>query len=315
MKFAQYDKGGKISILEAPKPSCPQGGFVVQTEACGLCSGELMTWYMDLKAPHVFGHEVAGIVVESQDDRFAIGDRVFVHHHSPCFACEACARRAFVHCPEWKKKTYSPGGMAEFFAVEPGIADAFVVGDLPARDAALIEPLACVLKGIFRAGKISSPAVIGAGALGLMHGLCLRKPVLYELREDRRAIAQNLGLTALHPKEAVQQHETIFVCPGSQSAFDFAASIAAPDATIVLFAPLPDGEGLPLSYASGYFKDLQILHTYSCGPDDTAEAFRQIKSGVVTAEKVVSDFVSLDHLPEAYASMKAERILKAMVLF
>jgi L-iditol 2-dehydrogenase len=171
------------------------------------------------------------------------------------------------------------------------------------------------LKGIFRAGKISSPAVIGAGALGLMHGLCLRKPVLYELREDRRKIAQDLGFTALHPTEAVHRHETIFVCPGSQSAFDFAASIAAPDATIVLFAPLPDGEGLPLSYASGYFKDLQILHTYSCGPDDTAEAFRQIKSGVVTAEKVVSDFVSLDHLPEAYASMKAERILKAMVLF
>lgn len=315
MKYAQYEKGGLISILEATKPSCPQGGFVVQTEACGLCSGELMTWYMDLKAPHVFGHEVAGKVVESQDERFARGDRVFVHHHSPCFACDACARRAFVHCPQWKKKTYSPGGMAEFFAVDGGTADAFVVGDLPARDAALIEPLACVLKGIFRAGKVSSPAVIGAGALGLMHALCLKTPVLYELREDRRLIAQHLGLVALHPEAASQQHETIFVCPGSQSAFDFATKIAAPDATIILFAPLPDGENLPLSYASGYFKDLRIIHTYSCGPDDTAEAFRQIKSGVVTADKVVSDYVRLDQLPEAYLEMKAENILKAMVIF
>src|SRR4051794_26553745 len=152
MKLARYIGGGQIAILDEPAPTCPPGGLLVKTEASGLCSGELMDWYMDKKVPHVLGHEVAGIVVESQDDRFQVGSRVFPHHHAPCMQCSYCQKQLHVHCEQWKRTKLIPGGMAEYFAVAPeNLTDTIEVSELRAIDAALIEPLACVVKSITNA--------------------------------------------------------------------------------------------------------------------------------------------------------------------
>src|SRR6185436_14261862 len=62
MKLARYIGGGEIAIVDEPIPACPPGGLLVKTEASGLCSGELMDWYMEKKVPHVLGHECAGII-------------------------------------------------------------------------------------------------------------------------------------------------------------------------------------------------------------------------------------------------------------
>src|ERR1019366_7518122 len=102
MKLARYVGDGRVIIAEEDAPNCPKGGLLIRTEACGLCSGELMSWYMDRKIPHVLGHEVAGIVQESQDGRFPVGSRVFPHHHAPCLECELCRAGLFVHCEQWR---------------------------------------------------------------------------------------------------------------------------------------------------------------------------------------------------------------------
>src|ERR1019366_2283358 len=144
MKLARYRDSG-VFVTEEPAPSLPAGGLLVQTEACGLCSGELMDWYMDAKSDPVLGHEVAGRVIESDDPRFPVGARVFPHHHAPCGFCDWCKRGAFVQCETWRKTKLMPGGMAEQFAVpKDNLADTHLVDDLRAIDAALAEPLACV---------------------------------------------------------------------------------------------------------------------------------------------------------------------------
>src|SRR5471030_1988512 len=166
MKLARYVGNGQVEIIDEPAPVCPTGGLLVRTEACGLCSGELMSWYMDKKIPHVLGHEVAGIVVQSQDARFPVGCRIFPHHHAPCLDSEFCRSGRYVHCAQWKRTKLEPGGMAEYFAVaRENLTDTLIVDDLRPIDAALIEPLACVMKSI-RLGanpNASSVAVIGLG--------------------------------------------------------------------------------------------------------------------------------------------------------
>ncbi|AIE85446.1 REP-associated tyrosine transposase [Fimbriimonas ginsengisoli] len=151
MKVARYIGNGEVAIVDEAIPSCPEGGLLVRTEACGLCSGELMSWYMDRKVPHVLGHEVSGVVIESQDERFPVGSRVFPHHHAPCLQCELCRQGLYVHCPHWKRTKLAPGGMADFFAVDAeNLTDTLRTDDLRPVDAALIEPLACVVKSIRR---------------------------------------------------------------------------------------------------------------------------------------------------------------------
>lgn len=314
MKLARYVGGGKVEIVDEPRPSLPAGGLVVRTEACGLCSGELMDWYMDRKIPHVLGHETAGVVVESEDGRFPVGARVFAHHHAACMDCDTCNSGHPVHCPQWKRTRLDPGGMAEFFAVGPeNLTDTLVVDDLRAVDAALIEPLACVAKSI---GKrtTGSAAVIGLGTMGLMHALLLPGSAGFELSPSRREHARSIGIDAREPDHE-EKFDRVFVCPGNQSALDFATKIVAVGGTIVLFAPFPPGEKALLDLDGLYFLDVQVSTTYSCGPEDTRRAAAEIRAGRVKAEQVVSHFIRIDELPAAYQAMKRGEILKPMVIF
>jgi L-iditol 2-dehydrogenase len=319
VRVARYVGGGEVAIVEEDAPSCPPGGLLVRTEACGLCSGELMGWYMDRKTPHVLGHEVAGIVQESQDARFPVGSRVFPHHHAPCLKCEACLTGHHVHCEQWKRTKLLPGGMADLFAVPAdNLNDTIVVDDLKPTDAALIEPLACVVKSI-RASGLPAPesapscAVIGLGVMGLMHMLLLPGAIGYDVSDSRIQWALGQGLDARTP-DIHEDADVVFVCPGSQAAFEFALQMAKAGATIVMFAPLPPGEPLRVP-GEAYFKDLKIVHSYSCGPEDTKEAVGIIRDLGLWAEQVVSHFIGIESLPEAYQAMKRGEILKPMVVF
>jgi L-iditol 2-dehydrogenase len=317
MKLARYVGGGTVEIQEQPAPNCPKGGLLIKTLASGLCSGELMDWYMDLKAPHVLGHEVSGVVVESQDERFPVGCRVAPHHHAPCLNCEFCRRGDPVHCEQWKRTKLDPGGMAEVFAVDAAnLNDTHRVDDLRPTDAALMEPLGCVAKSIRRAGVGDrSCAVIGLGAMGLMHLLALPAGAVgYDFRVSRRGWAEKLDLTTLSPEEP-QPADVVFVCPGTALALDMAIRMANPGGTVLLFAPMPPDGLVAVDINTAYFKDLRLITSYSCGPDDTTAALQWLRSGRVRAENVVSDFCVLDALPDLYRSMKGGDILKAMVTF
>ncbi|RYG44520.1 hypothetical protein EON79_14715 [bacterium] len=319
-RVARYMGGGRVEIVPETLSELPKGGLLIRTEASGLCSGELMAWYMDRKIPHVLGHEVAGIVERSEDARFPVGARVFPHHHTPCLACDECARGAYVHCPQWRSTKLSPGGMADRFVVPAeNLNDTIRVDDLRAIDAALIEPLACVVKAFKQAhatpmsGDGGSTAVIGLGFMGLLHMFLAPGAKGYDLNPLRRQWAHAQGFDASSPEEAIPA-ETVYVCPGSQKAFDLAMRIVRPGGTIAMFAPLPPGEDLRVPQEA-YFKDIRIVHAYSCGPDDTLAATELLRAGVVRAEGVVERFVSLEELPSAYVDMRDGKILKAMVVW
>lgn len=319
MKLARYLGGGKIAIVDEPSPTCPTGGILVKTEACGLCTGELMDWYMDRKVPHVLGHEVTGKIVESQDPKFPVGHRVFTHHHAPCGFCDFCRRKAYVHCPQWKATRLDPGGMAESYAVsKENLNDAFLVDKLDARDAALIEPLGCVAKSLNQARydiEYDRPAVVGLGFLGVAHALVLKDPVAYELDDSRREYAKSLGIDARHPNDAEPESATcVIVCPGSPSALDLGLKLAARQSRVNLFAPLPPGEH-PLNLEDLYFRDITLSSSYSCGPEDTLQAFLWLAKGKVDHHRLVTDLVTLDQLPDAYRRMKNQETLKSMVVF
>lgn len=340
MKVARYVGDGQIAIVNEPVPACPTGGLLIQAEASGLCSGELMEWYMDQKVPHVLGHEVCGRVMESQDPRFPVGVRVFPHHHAPCMECGLCRSGNHVHCPQWKRTKLIPGGLAEFFGVSSeNLTDTLIIpeyrrtlvnsdnsdpSEIPIRavDAALIEPLACVVKCLCRmpypsVSKGGSPprvAVVGLGVMGLMHGLLHKGAVCFETNPQRRQWAAALGLDARHSDEG-GVFDFMIVCPGTKNAIDFAIDHIAPGGAIMLFSPIGPPGNLDIPFDKLYFKDVSLIPSYSCGPDHTRSALRFIEEGTVRAEQVVSHFIGIDELPEAYQAMKRGELLKPMVQF
>jgi len=313
--LARYVGNGSVEIVAEPIPACPEGGLLVATEACGLCSGELMAWYMDRKLPHVLGHEVAGTVIKSQDDRFPVGSRVFPHHHAPCLNCDLCRRGQFVHCATWKRTKLAPGGMAEYFAVSAeNLTDTHVIDDLLAVDGTLIEPLACVAKGarLTRVEATDRIAVIGLGFMGLLHALIFPTSTATDLNPSRLEWAAAQGVNTVPQLEG--EFDVIFVLPGAQAAFDAAIAVAAPGTRIVMFAPVLPGTHLAVPFEA-YFRDLQVIHAYSAGPNDSLVALEWLREGRVRAEQVVTNLITLDELPVAYRAMRAGEILKPMVQF
>jgi len=317
MKLAMYRGGGVIAIEDAPIPACPEGGLLVQVMASALCSGELMAWYMDQKAPHVLGHEFSGTVIESESPDFPVGCRVAPHHHAPCMECDLCRAGHTVHCPTWKKTKLNPGGLAEFVAISRELlTDCHRVEDVDPRDAALVEPLACVMKSLRRARWSAGDrtAVIGLGVMGLMHALMCPGCTAVDLNPSRIEWAKGIGINA-QPSATEGAFDVIFVCPGSDAALEAGLRLAAPGARVVLFAPTEPGHKTSLDLNQLYFRDIELITCYSCGPADTTEAIQALRAGKVKASQVVSHFISMDELPMRYLEMKAGTILKPMVEF
>ncbi|MEO6836731.1 MAG: alcohol dehydrogenase catalytic domain-containing protein [Candidatus Tumulicola sp.] len=325
-----------IRIEERPVPELRESELLVRTMASGICSGDVMAWYIRRKAPLVLGHEPAGTIAaigpgaDPRDEdgrRFAVGDRVFVHHHAPCFACDACDRGDFVQCATWRASKIDPGGIAEFFRVpRENQRDTLRLPDRVAFvDASLVEPLACVVKSLRRGGVEPGATlyIVGLGVMGLMHvlaGKALGARVLAsDFMAERRTLAEGCGAVAFHPDEAeatLGDGANVVICgPGTPQALQAALSAAAPGGTVVMFAPLEPGTPLALDAQRFYFSDLRIVASYSCGPNDTRSALRLIEDGVVTADKLGATTVALDATASAYRDLAEARIVKPIVVF
>jgi L-iditol 2-dehydrogenase len=325
-----------IRIEERPVPELAPGEMLVRTMASGICSGDVMAWYVRRKAPLVLGHEPAGIVAaigagapaRDEDGRtFAVGDRVFVHHHAPCFACEACDRSDYVQCATWRSSKIDPGGIAEYFRVpRENQRDTLHLPDRVAfDDASLVEPLACVVKSLRRGAGAPGDSlyVIGLGVMGLMHVLAAKKLGLRVFGSDfiaeRRELAERLGAIAFHPDDAgatLGRGADVVVCgPGNPAALQSAVACAAPAGVVVMFTPLEPGTPLELDAQRMYFGDLRLVASYSCGPDDTRAALHLIEEGLVSAKKLGATHVPLSQTAAAYRDLSAARIVKPIVVF
>src|SRR5207302_623946 len=113
-----YHAADDIRIEHVPEPAPGPGELVVELAACGVCGTDLMDWYTATKAPAVLGHEPVGVVVATggaMDGQAlpAVGTRVFVHHHVPCFVCEQCRAGRHTLCPHFRTSALRPGGFAE----------------------------------------------------------------------------------------------------------------------------------------------------------------------------------------------------------
>lgn len=172
MKAVRIVQPHQVEIAEIPIPTPGEKEILIRVEASGICGtdlhilrGEYMGNY-----PVIPGHEFSGTVVETGAGvtRFRVGDRVAVEPNLSCDACEECLNNRQNFCRNWQAVGVTlPGGMAEYVVVPEKAA--FAVGDLPAEQAAFMEPLSCVLHGMENLSPRMGDRllIIGAGPIGV----------------------------------------------------------------------------------------------------------------------------------------------------
>jgi L-iditol 2-dehydrogenase len=323
----------RLEVVAAPVPRL-QGDneILVQTAASGICSGDLMTWYLEKKVGTVLGHEVAGWAREVGPGVRHVrpGDLVFMHHHAPCLDCAACRRGAFVHCRTWRTSRLDPGGMAEYVRVpaEIVVGDTFAVNDLTPEQAVFIEPLGCSLKALKRVPQLAGAtgAVVGCGVMGLLNLAAARalgadRLVAVEPDADRRRLALAFGADeGLPPAEAAGElagaADFAVIGPGRPEVIRQALAYVRPGGTAVLFTPTPTGVMTPLDLGELYFREVSLVPSYSCGPGDTRQALDMLRQGRVRPESLVTHRFALENIQEALdTARRGGPALKVLVTF
>jgi len=167
----------KLKVEPVTVPEIEDGDLLVRVKAALTCGTDVKVFRRGYHArmivpPALFGHELAGDIIQagSAVKKFKVGQRVVAANSAPCGECYYCRRGAENLCEDL---LFNNGAYAEYIRIPARIVEKNTL-EIPAhvsyQDAALVEPLACVLRGLEQTGVRPGDvvAVLGLGPIGLM---------------------------------------------------------------------------------------------------------------------------------------------------
>src|SRR6202521_4072746 len=297
----------KIESIDIPILAADEA--LIRVKVALTCGTDLKVWKRGYHArmitpPAVFGHELAGIVETLGSDvngGLKVGARVVPSNSAPCNICLFCRKGQSNLCEDL---LFNNGAYAEYIRI-PGRIVRQNMLEIPDgvsfRDAAMTEPLACVLRGIHETGiKAGDTAVvIGCGAIGLkfIRILAQRKVRVIAIGkgQSQMNIAKRLGATAAfdvaqteNPVAAVRQltegargADAVIEAVGRAQTWEWALQIVRKGGTVNLFGGCPSGTEVKIDPAALHYSEITIKSTFHHTPQFMREAMDTIARGEI----------------------------------
>ena len=293
MRVAMYYNNSDVRLEEMPKPVIRENEILVKAMACGICGSDIMEWYRIKKAPLVLGHEMTGIIEESKNSKYKVGDRVFVSHHVPCGSCKYCKANHETACDTLHKTNFYPGGFSEYVRV-PEINTrngVFIIPDsISYEDATLMEPLATVIRGqrIAEIGK-ERVLILGSGIVGILHiqlaKLAKAHVIATDVSSYRLELAKRFGADeAINSSELKAKADKVIICSGAAASQAF--ECVDRGGTILFFA-VP-GSDLSLPINEMWKNEVTIKTSYATGPSELKQALELIKDKKINVHDMIT---------------------------
>ena len=340
MKVGRLGPGGTVLLEERPEPVAGPGEITVRLAACGVCGTDLEKLRGNYRTAGILGHEPVGRVAAVGDGvtGLAVGTRVFVHHHVPCYACEVCRRGDVTFCPSYSTTNLDPGGFAELFRVSAEHVRKGAVLPLdPGVDwaaGALLEPAGCALTAIRRVGLSpgASVLVLGLGPVGLLYARLAKSLGAgwvggTELSPLRRRAAERGGIDAALDPRAPQEVaaavarategrgvDLAVAASGHPSVLRTAVELARRGGTVNLFGLPEAGSRLDADLQQLYLRGVRLVPSYATTEPEIREVHRLVVSRRLALEDLVSHHRPLDAISEAFAlAGRPDEALKVVV--
>ncbi len=312
------------------------GEVRLHVEAALTCGTDLKVFKRGYHArmivpPAVFGHEMAGVISESNSREWHVGDRVVVANSAPCGKCFSCKQHQENLCDDL---LFLNGAYAESIILPARLAEKNLLrlkAHTSFRDAALTEPLACVVLGIedckLRAGN--RVLVIGAGPIGLMF-VALAKELGCEVfvagrGENRLAKARKLGASivvdvARHDlvhavRDAIKPDpDVVFEAVGKPETWEAASQLVRKGGLVNFFGGCPNGTTVSLDTARMHYSSVSTVASFHHTPRTIRRALEFIERGIIRADDFVDGECLLDDLPSVLRQMtEGNRAVKTFV--
>ncbi len=326
MKVGRLGPAGAVVLEERDEPRAGPGEVTVRLAACGICGTDLEKLRGNYRSAGILGHEPVGRIaaVGSGVGGLAEGDRVFVHHHVPCLACEVCRRGDTTFCPTYSTTNLDPGGFADVFraSAEHVARGAILPLDraIDWRAGALLEPAGCALTALRRVGLAdrASVLVLGLGPVGLLYARLARSLGASwvggtELSELRRRAAERGGIDAAVDPREPKALETMVARATDGRGVDLAVAAsghpsvvrAATEAvrrggTVNLFGLPEAGSRLDADLQQLYLRGVRVVPSYATTEAEIREVHEMIVGGRLAVADLVSHDLPLPEIAEAF---------------
>ncbi len=331
MKTVVFHGVNDLAVEEYDVPTPGAHQLLVRIEACAICTWEqrAYTGVNKVAYPFIGGHEIAGYVeaMGSEIDTkvWHIGDRVVCGVQLACKECDQCKQGAHEACEHFNHQKQLPGlpyhgmgGLSSHYVVET--RNCFKYDNVPAEQAALVEPVSCVLHAVemcdIQFGDIV--LVIGCGIMGQLNALLAARRgamvIVSDTNEERTALAIELGARcAINPSkenlvERVRElgsgrlaDVVIDTTPIPSVAKD-AISCLNNCGKVMFYSSFHPDEPIDFSPNQVHKLNLQILGSANSNERDFMRASRLISEGIISTEPFVSEVYPVERAQDAFDS-------------
>jgi L-iditol 2-dehydrogenase len=303
VRALRFHGPGDLRLEDVPRPEPGPGDVLVQVEVALTDGTDLKAFrrghpVLLAEVPSPFGHEFCGIDV-------ATGRRVV--------AANSAAGDERVGPPELLNGAY-----AEYVLVPESIASVNLLPvprGLDPEVAAMVEPLACCLRGVERAEVREGDrvAILGAGPIGLMLAACVRdaggRPEIVGGRQERRALAPLFGAETGDGEGA----DVVIEAAGTEDAWQRALELVRPGGTVVYFGGRERGTELRADTYRLHYEELTLRGAFHHAPRNVRAALTFLASGAYPWERLITHRVGLEGVAALFADPPRD-YLKAAVI-
>jgi L-iditol 2-dehydrogenase len=313
-----------LQVEPVAVPTVNSGDLLVRVKVALTCGTDVKVFQRGYHArmivpPAVFGHELAGDVVAVGENvkKFTIGQRVVASNSAPCDKCFFCRRDLQNLCEDL---LFNNGAYAEYIRIPARIVESNTYA-IPAHvgycDAALVEPLACVVRGLDetapRAGD--TIAIIGLGPIGLMFAKLAKlygcRVIAVGRRPTQLDRAAALGADDLivardghDPVKTVREltHgrgvDIAIEAVGKPKTWEWAVNMVRRGGTVNFFGGCPNDSKVNLDTALLHYSEITCKASFHHTPAYIRKALDLVSAGHITASFFVNSEEPLANLLE-----------------
>jgi threonine dehydrogenase-like Zn-dependent dehydrogenase len=332
MRAAVFEGEGRLVVKDVPEPMVDaDDDVIIEVEACGICGSDLQILNVPPGHPAdvgvVMGHEFIGRVQATgvAANGLTVGQRVTVDPDPKCGVCGPCRAGRPASCEDIRALGIFRDGALAPLVKAPAAAVFPISDDPPARVAALIEPLACVVNGVNKANpRPGETAVIfGAGAIGCLFLAMFKAAgvapvIVVEPQSDRAAVATAVGADAVVGPDDLAARRAQLMPFGADILVDavgsqFAAAVdhAALGGRIVLFGMNQTARPAIHQYTITH-RSLSVLGSYVTA-FTFPTAIRLVEGGNLPLDPIVTHVLPLERLPEGLDLLRSGAATKVVI--
>ena len=343
MKAAVLSAPNEISLRDIAEPTLHEGDVLIRVRAATICGTDIRIFRgrktAGVRYPSVLGHEFAGDVIETGGHAaLNVGDRGSLCPFISCGHCHLCKTGRENLCTDGTAVGYEiDGAFAEIIRIPAQAVAAGNLRHLPDtmsyEEAALVEPLSCVLNGQNKVGLSSDDTVVilGAGPIGLLHVHLAKlrgaaRIIVSDPNAHRREAALTAGaniaidptsedVTARVRENTGGRGADVVICAIGIPALALQATeLAAFGGRVSLFAGFSKGETGEMDVNAIHYREITVTGAFGLSRKDFDRAFDMVASGQIDLKPMITHRFALDEITEALAVAEGGSAIKVAVL-